>query len=78
MVGPAQVPFPRINQVMDDTPWVAPRLAPAARSPCPGLIMSGTRSMVSTTFHWTARLAVIAHALITQSRVYPLALRMKI
>ncbi|WVF66758.1 hypothetical protein IAT40_001500 [Kwoniella sp. CBS 6097] len=54
------VPLPHIDPALDQVPWKAPSAPLSATQPTmPGMSVHGLRSMQSTSFHWTVKLAII-------------------
>ncbi|OCF34544.1 hypothetical protein I317_03618 [Kwoniella heveanensis CBS 569] len=59
------VPLPQIDPVADQVPWKAPSAPLTATQPTmPGMSVHGLRSMRSTSFHWTVKLAIICREIL--------------
>ncbi|KAK8864738.1 hypothetical protein IAR55_001994 [Kwoniella newhampshirensis] len=57
----SDIPFPTIDQEVDDVPWIAPpMISCSTHAARPGANINGWKSMRSTTLHWSARLAVLS------------------
>ncbi|WRT67615.1 uncharacterized protein IL334_004587 [Kwoniella shivajii] len=65
LVDQSGVPFPTIDHKMDDVPWINPNNPNSTISHAPaGIVAVGVRSMRSTTFHWSARLAYVCRVVL--------------